>query len=209
MRLEKKGEIGLQDKNMVETPEITPEEFFDFIQGMSDEILPFLYEKNKKYKGASFQNGIRALIGNMFRQEDKNLRFKHLVFDWIDRGANSSDFDEPFGESIWDTIRDQLGYAYIGLTICSLYGIGPYKFHEIVDKKNGGTLPHSRKAVEYRESGYADIRSAIESLYLSTQKDPEKFSKALWLEVISFLKGIGDQKFLDEVSDILFLREDL
>jgi len=207
LRLEKKGDTTLEAKNMIETPEIAPKEFFDFIQGVSDEILPFLYEKNKKYKGASFQNGIRALIGNCYRQEDKMLRFKHLIFDWIDKGATGSEFDEPFGESVWDTIRDQLGYAYIGLTICALYGIGPYTFHGVIDKKNG-TPPHSREAVKHREE-HPDIRASIESLYLSTRHDPERFSKAIWLEIVSYLKHVGDQKFLDEVSDILFLREDL
>lgn len=113
--------------------QITPEQFKSFITAyLNDYFIPFLYEKNKKYKGASFQDGLMALVGNVFRQSDKMERYKSIVFDWIN-SKDKGDMDSPFGESVFDTISDQLGYALIGITICAMNRIGPISFEEFCE----------------------------------------------------------------------------
>ncbi len=79
-----------------------------------------LLEKNDKYKGSAFEGGSYALIGNMFRQNDKMLRLKYLIEYLIETG----DLPDAFGESIRDTMADQAGYAILGVAICDKLGIG-------------------------------------------------------------------------------------
>ena len=208
-------------KVKTETPEISPEEFKEFITNlMNKEIIPFLYEKNKKYKGASFQNGVLALVGNLFRQEDKLLRYKHLVFTWLETGMN--EFDEPFGESIWDTIRDQLGYALIAMTIASLYDIGPYKFKDFsqpmsqdevwkkvlqnsMERSSSGPFGYEEEEDEEELLGLKEVNLSInvEEFFLENMDSPQLFVSNLKRALLEKSERICDAKFFEEVKRIL------
>ena len=99
-----------------------------------DEIFGYmkqvLVEKNKSYGGSAFEGeDILPILGNYFRLTDKLNRYKHLLLNLMKKGATidslKSDKElNPFGESLWDTVCDILGYASIGLAILDSKGLG-------------------------------------------------------------------------------------
>lgn len=114
----------IKDKKNVDT-KVSQQELSEFLDEawediqlrlpeMWEDLKKTLLEKNEKYKGASFEGGAYALIGNMFRQQDKMNRYRYLIETAIEEG----EVPEAFGESIYDTIQDQAGYALIGLALC-------------------------------------------------------------------------------------------
>jgi hypothetical protein len=204
---------------------ITNEEFRRLLD---EKILPhirnILLEKNKKYKGASFEGGIYALIGNRFRQQDKMNRYKYLIDSYIENGK----WDDPFGESIFDTVRDQAGYAIIGLTILTLLDIGPLvetndelwsKFEKMKkETEEIGIQPSEpwSHPVQKDNSNLTkpldqvqQLKNAIENVFLSNMDRPEVFASIVWKSIVEELKAVAPKNYLQEVSDILFLREDI
>jgi hypothetical protein len=121
--------------------QISPEEYRKFITSLlNNHLIPFYYEKNKQYGGASLDGGRMALVGNMVRQTDKMKRYQKLIETWLGSGLNS-DPPEALGESIYDTISDQLGYALLGLTICAREGLSP------ITLENVGCVPADGREV--------------------------------------------------------------
>ncbi len=107
MRKEKK-----EEKKQIDT-KISNEEFEKCIDQIFTYMKEKLLKKNKAYGSASFEGGRMAVIGNAFRQRDKSNRQMYLIKTLIEEGKS----DKPFGESLWDTICDQFGYATIGLSL--------------------------------------------------------------------------------------------
>lgn len=107
MRTEKRDKVDTK---------ISDEQFEAYIDKIFTYMKEKLLEKNRVYGSASFEGGKMAVIGNAFRQRDKSNRQMHLIKTLIESGAS----EEPFGESLWDTICDQFGYATIGLTLLAI-----------------------------------------------------------------------------------------
>lgn len=110
--------------------QVTPDELRDFLDRFEEDLerrLPELWEefkemliqKNIRYGSSAFDGGSYALVGNMIRQSDKMKRYQHLVEHMIEEG----EFPESFGESVFDTIQDQAGYALIGMVLCEKLGV--------------------------------------------------------------------------------------
>ncbi len=97
---------------------ITNEEFEKKIDEIFSYMKTKLLEKNKVYGSASFEGGMMAVIGNAFRMRDKSNRQMYLIRKLIEENSK----EIPFGESLWDTICDEFGYATIGLTLLVLLG---------------------------------------------------------------------------------------
>ncbi len=95
---------------------ITNEEFEKRIDQIFSYMKAKLLEKNKVYGSASFEGGMMAVIGNAFRMRDKSNRQMYLIRKLIEENSK----EIPFGESLWDTICDEFGYATIGLTLLIL-----------------------------------------------------------------------------------------
>ena len=67
-------------------------------------LADFLISKNRDYKSASFDLGLK---GNVVHIWDKAKRYKNIVLD----------NHKPNNEKVEDTIRDIAGYAILGLII--------------------------------------------------------------------------------------------
>lgn len=185
----------------------------EFEKILDDKVLPHirkvLLEKNKKYKGASFEGGIHAIIGNYYRSRDKSNRYKYLIESFIENGK----WDDPFGESIFDTVRDQAGYAIIGLTILTLLDIGP-----LVETNDELWAKHQNFTTNHEEDYEIEInkpvdqiqqlKNAFENIFLSNEDRPEIFSTIIWKTLLEFLKKNASKDYLQIVEDNLFLREE-
>ena len=99
---------------------ITQEELEEYLDKIFVYMKDLLLKKNRSYRGASFQGGKMALIGNSVRLQDKENRYLHLIENMIDTG----EVRKEFGESIIDTQRDIFGYACIGMIIANKLGLG-------------------------------------------------------------------------------------
>lgn len=204
----------------------------EILDKMISNIRSVLIKKNETYNFASFKSGRHSIIANMYRQLDKMNRFQFIIEKAVDEGFDNVEFDSPFGESLFDTTRDMAGYSLIGMMISYLMNLAPdiehedyslnesvpnektdpdldlhegyYKLHQSYSAQSDGR----RTVTVDQYNAESDLDSAIENLYLSYQDSPEDFSKALWLSVTRKLKKI-DEKFLHEVAEILFLRDDV
>lgn len=102
------------------------EEFKKKLQEVMSYMEDILVKKNASYGSASFQGeGIMPLLGNMFRLRDKMNRYENLMTKCVNTKVDfSSSEQNPFGESVWDTVCDMWGYASIGLIILDSLGMG-------------------------------------------------------------------------------------
>lgn len=113
-------------------------EFRERVEKIYDEMAGLLESKNASYGGSVFKGeGLIPVVGNMIRLGDKMRRYENLVSKFVnDKILYASSEANPFGESIYDTVRDILGYATLGLMILEDKGLCSDKGLDSCDSKN-------------------------------------------------------------------------
>jgi len=198
----------------VEERKLTPEEFRLFISNlMNYKMIPFLYEKNKKYGGSSLEGGKSALVGNMFRQKDKFQRLENLVNGWMKNGLDT-EIDAPFGESIYDTISDQLGYALLGMTVCAREGLAPFTVEEMLELEERLTakVEFVETPVEsptYTHGYQPELDLDFEGECMSNLGQPDMIASSIFIKIIGAIAmtGSNQKKILEDLEG--FIQENL
>jgi hypothetical protein len=171
----RKEDPAVNFENMnAESLEKVFEERLDKILG---QVRSVLIKKNRSYGSSSFVDGKYSLIGNYFRQADKINRHRHITFKMIDEGTDAA----PFGETIFETLRDEAGYALIGMIICDLMGLAPVDDHEDYTTSVESSEPADEETKTpqsiYTGKGvppeFINLATELEGLYLAHQADSE------------------------------------
>lgn len=102
-------EMKLTSNELISGMDFSEENIEEMMREVLRDMESFVIAKNRKYKSASFDSGI---LGNRYRQGDKQSRFVYLTNSIITNTNNINLYD------IYDTCRDQFGYGLIGMIIC-------------------------------------------------------------------------------------------
>jgi len=138
---------------MSDETKITPDIYNKFLVGLMDELIPFYVEKNKSYGNSGFRGDLfMSVIGNWARQSEKVLRLERMIKSYSE---NKGELDKPFGESIYDTMSDILGYAVQGMAIAALYDPSSKNFWEYVERGKKIDLNNSLRVPTRIESSFS------------------------------------------------------
>jgi hypothetical protein len=135
--------------------------------------------EKNKMYGSSSMN--LGIIGVYIHLYDKTSRLKSII-------ERSLSGQEMFFEGIEDTLMDAMGYSILGLVLLRYL-------------KANSDAPSPATSSE-------SLDKMIERIYLDNMDNPEIFSSTVWSTILSVLRK-KDPKFLEEVKDILFLREEI